>query len=129
MTSFKDLPLCTIDSCSEVQEGHGYCRRHYFNWLKTGEPERRRKMVTHEKGVPSPYEMSFESRTKQHGDCLVWTGNRRRGRAGILRVGGQEILAYRYAWEQENGPLHRGQFLRQTCSTPFCVLPAHHELY
>ena len=126
MTSFKDLPLCTLDSCNEVQEGHGYCRSHYFQWLKTGDPlpPARKQTATR----PSR-EIRFEDRYTIEDDHWIWNGPIQRGKPGAVRINGVFRLPQQYAWEQEHGPLAPFTRLLRTCDEVLCISPAHREIY
>lgn len=75
-------------------------------------------------------EASFAARTKQVGDCLLWTGSTN-GRYGMIWIGGGEIYAHRYAWEREHGPLPEGAMPDHVCpdgANPLCVNVAHLRL-
>jgi hypothetical protein len=62
------------------------------------------------------------------GPCWLWLGRPDRG--GYGRLTSRGILAHRYAWEQQNGPIPTGSHHGTTCvlhrcDNPICVRPEH----
>jgi hypothetical protein len=58
--------------------------------------------------------------------CWIWTGPRhdRKGYGRVLRDG-RQILAHRWVYEREVGPIPEGMHLHHECERPSCVNPAH----
>jgi hypothetical protein len=74
--------------------------------------------------VPAPERFArfFE---KSEG-CWEWRGTRRRsGHGSFNAVGNRPVLAHRYAWELQNGPIPDGMCVCHRCDNPPCVNPAH----
>jgi len=70
------------------------------------------------------------ARTKQDGDCLVWTGTKTcRGSDGYgrIKVAGKSKLAHRVVYELLIGPVPAGLTLDHLCRNRLCVKPAHLE--
>src|SRR5690606_21541386 len=65
-----------------------------------------RGAAVNERRYATPEE-AFEARTEPlaWSGCLVWTGHLNHAGYGRLWVDGRMVLAHRYAWEQENGPI------------------------
>jgi hypothetical protein len=65
------------------------------------------------------------------GPCWLWTGAKlkRDGGAsyGVFNLGqrGNRVLAHRFAYELESGPLAVGQKACHRCDNPVCVRPTH----
>lgn len=61
--------------------------------------------------------------------CWLWTGARTTPRQGEpygrVRVGGRWMMATRFVWELERGPLPPGQMICHRCDRPLCVRPNH----
>ena len=77
-------------------------------------------------------EESFLARTEPlpWSGCLLWTGGRTSAGYGALSLGGgKKVLAHRYAWEREHGPIPEGMVIdhRYHCDKA-CVEPGHLRL-
>lgn len=73
----------------------------------------------------------IQERTRQQGDCLIWTGRLCRGRPAVhvYREGASKhstaIVPY-YVWEQEyNRSVPNNYVLDTTCGEPLCVEATH----
>jgi len=64
------------------------------------------------------------TRRMQNG-CIEWTGAKRRGGYGELRLHGKLFGAHRFAWELANGPIPNALHVCHRCDNPLCVNPAH----
>lgn len=113
--------ICTIDGCTKKAKGRGWCSAHYERWRRNGDPLNARLWTK------SPEE-SFASRTEWRGDCIVWTGALTSVGYGHLYANGEMVLAHRYAWERENGPIPEGLFIDHICFNPACVNVPHLRL-
>jgi hypothetical protein len=65
------------------------------------------------------------------GPCWLWTGHRNKRRDGSLSYGTfslgkhRQVLAHRFAYELESGPLAAGENACHRCDNPACVRAAH----
>jgi hypothetical protein len=57
----------------------------------------------------------------------LWPGSTNRAGYGTLKIGGRTVLAHRWTYEQEVGPLAPGAVLHHLCGTKRCVEPSHLE--
>lgn len=115
-------PTCSIEDCGRRAIGRGWCSKHWQRWRKHGDPLA---------GGPSLYstpEESFAARTRREGDCLVWTGSSAGGGYGCIIVNSRNMLAHRYAWEREHGPIPEGMVIDHTCWNKRCVDIKHLRL-
>lgn len=108
---------CTIDGCSKLVRGHGWCPKHYSAWRRHGDPL----------GHAPTAEERFWSRVDKTGDCWLWTGARNTAGYGHLRVNGPQAIAHRFAYELLVGPIPAGLHLDHLCRNHGCVNPAHLE--
>lgn len=70
----------------------------------------------------------LRARLKPEGECLVYTGHRDRLGYGKLRAYGKPMLAHRFAWEIENGPIPDGLYVDHACHNPSCCNVTHLRL-
>lgn len=115
---------CTIDECARPHVAKGLCSTHYER-KRTGAnlsaPVRRQ--------FSTPAE-AFEARTMPvpEAGCLLWTGSVNAGGYGYLWVDGRDVLAHRYAWEQERGGIPSGMHVDHLCWARSCCNVDHLRL-
>ena len=118
------MTKCKIDGCEKPAcNVRGWCGAHYSRWLKWGDVRADIPLRARHK---DPSE-SLAARTRQEGDCLVWTGSRSGG-YGRIGVGGKTIAAHRFAWEQAHGAIPEGMYVDHVCHNPACVAVEHLRL-
>lgn len=75
-----------------------------------------------------PASVRFWEKVDTGGDCWLWTASVDMAGYGQFGVAaGQIVKAYRWAWEQENGPVPTGMHLDHLCRVRRCVRPSHLE--
>lgn len=52
-----------------------------------------------------------------HGRCHLWTGATNKGGYGVFWAGGKTVLAHRWAFEAEHGPIPLGLYPDHRCHT------------
>ena len=116
------MTTCTIGDCEKEHFARGWCSMHYFRWHRHGDP-----LATLTYANP---EEAFLARTEPlvWSGCIVWTGALGRGGYGMLHVNGRRVLAHRYAYEREHGPIPDGMFIDHMCFERACVNPEHLRL-
>lgn len=68
----------------------------------------------------------FWPKVKRSDECWEWTGGLNNRGYGVFWItGGQRVLAHRYAFVREVGPISDGLDLCHRCDNPPCVNPAH----
>lgn len=61
------------------------------------------------------------------GPCWVWTGAKSREGYGRFRVEHRLLMAHRWSYETNKGPIPRGMMLDHLCRNPSCVNHKHLE--
>lgn len=69
----------------------------------------------------------FWSKVDRTDTCWLWTASTDRSGYGQFRVAGKTVLAHRFAYEAEAGPIPDGLQLDHLCRVRHCVNPAHLE--
>ncbi|UYL86596.1 HNH endonuclease [Arthrobacter phage RadFad] len=70
----------------------------------------------------------FWPKVNKTATCWLWTAYKNPAGYGTFGAGSRAsgvVLAHRFAWELENGPVPDGMDLDHTCHTPACVRPSH----
>ena len=113
---------CTVDGCDKKYLARGLCRNHY------GVARRNGSLVMSDHLSRTP-EGRFWEKVDKSGDCWMWTGARGAHGYGDFHYGGgsRHVLAHRYVYELEVGPIPEGLELRHLCNNGHngCVNPHH----
>jgi hypothetical protein len=75
-----------------------------------------------------PDHLKWETLHHAEGDgssCWIWLRCKSSGGYGSIRVCGKSLMAHRYAWELENGPIPEGSVVGHYCDHLACVRPDH----
>lgn len=127
---------CSVASCERPVRACGWCPAHYARWRKYGDvfakaprrtypPARERFWPKVDKNGPIP-----ETRPNL-GRCWVWTGcknpDRPYGRFGVGDGSNRSVLAHRWSYEDEYGPIPEGLDIDHLCRNVSCVRPSHLE--
>lgn len=115
-------PICVIEDCDREGKKRGWCAMHYERWLRHGDPSFRKRLVM----VGSAESERFAARVDKSSDCWMWTGAKTSaGYGNFTTADRRNVLAHRYAFEQEHGPIEDGSVVLHKCDTPACVNPNH----
>lgn len=102
---------CEVDDCGRTDVvGHGYCRKHYQRWWKTGTTDLVRTTI----------EQRFWSKVERGApdDCWPWAEGLTAGGYGKFSgPRGATMLAHRYGYELVVGPIGEGLNLDHLCHT------------
>ena len=118
------MKTCSIEDCEKRHEARGLCKMHYQRWRKHGDP------LGGGERFATPEE-AFLARTEPIvGDpgCIIWVGATDGKGYGTLRVNGRKMLAHRYAYEREHGPVPDTAEVDHTCWNRSCTNPEHLRL-
>lgn len=61
---------------------------------------------------------------KRDNGCWYWSGMKR-GKYGLVRIGGRRIAAHRASYQLFVGEISGGLLVCHTCDNPICVNPDH----
>ena len=109
---------CTIEDCANPHKAKGMCFMHYMRVRRGGSTDARPIYFT-------PEESFLANSANDPSGCTVWTAAVSSSGYGVLRVGGKNVLAHRYAWERTNGPIPDGMQVDHRCWNRKCVNPDH----
>ena len=116
-------PDCSIEDCGKRHYARGWCRMHHERWRRHGDP------LGGNERFATPEE-AFEARTEPllWSGCVVWTGATDSKGYGSLRVNGRMVLAHRYAFEREHGPIPPTREVDHMCWNRACCNVDHLRL-
>lgn len=113
---------CSIDECEGPVWARGWCSKHYYRWIRHGNPE----TVLKERIVDP--ERNFWLRVEKTSYCWNWTGALR-GRYGNFYVGGRKcVQAHRFSYKIAHGQIPEGMEIDHICHNTQCVNPDHLRL-
>ena len=118
----REIPDCSVAGCGQPSYGHGLCGMHLYRKTNNGDVGGAQRIRE------SDPEVSFLSKTRADGDCLVWTGSLNADGYGQIHVGREKQRAHRYAWERERGPIPDGMQVDHACWNRACVKIDHLRL-
>jgi len=75
-----------------------------------------------------PAEERFRTKVRKTRGCWLWTGATNLQGYGVFGRGNRaagNVLAHRFAWELEHGPIPAGMCVLHRCDRPLCVKTAH----
>jgi len=116
-----DTRLCTIEGCEKPHFGRGWCSMHYARWRRSGTTDASKKLTSSER---------FWDKVDAFGVCWEWTGAKQSDDPsdyGVFGIGGKNIGAHRFAWENLVGPIPEGFVIDHLCRNKPCVNPDHLE--
>ncbi len=123
-------PRCSVEGCDRVAKSRGWCQKHWKRWYEHGDPLFVERIIGDtvarfwskvDKDGPLPMWAPFL------GPCWLWTTYVNVDGYGVFSEGQRTMLAPRWAYENEHGPIADGQEPDHLCRTPACVRPAHLE--
>ena len=110
---------CSIDGCEKPVHARGWCRNHYMNWHRCGNP-RGTRLTLDEK-------MTLLIDKDRSDGCWLWRGKCLASGYGYLSVEGQTTFAHRVSYEYHVGPIPEGLHIDHLCRVRNCVNPEHLE--
>ena len=114
--------ICSLNTCDRRHFARGYCKRHYNNVLRTGDPNATRSLV---RGSAQDRIAAY---TYRDGSCLRWTGYKRPDGYGLASLDGRMQGAHRVSYIAFVGPIPDGMEVDHTCYVRDCVEPSHLRL-
>lgn len=95
---------------------------HYNRWVTKGSPTPEMERIIGDDTT------RFWSKVEKGENCWLWRGEViGRTRYGTFRVRRHHVMAHRWSYEQEIGPIPMGYQIDHLCRTALCVRPDHLE--
>lgn len=118
------LKTCKEPDCLNRANGaYGWCSKHYKRWRLYGDVE----VVLNNRGLPISERFLMKTLRVSSG-CLEWQAAKQKDGYGIFGDGdGGCVLAHRWAWENEHGPIPEGKEIDHLCRNRACVEVSHLE--
>lgn len=122
-TNFSGNVTCTIDGCTRMHRGRGYCQTHYMRWFHHGDPLHR---VNRLRGTAK--ERLSNMTDQDSNGCIVWRGAvDKRGYGRIVDDSGWHDMAHRLSYKLNVGDIPEGLVIHHKCYNTRCVNPDHLE--
>lgn len=114
--------ICAEDDCSGVVIARGWCRNHYYKWVRDGKPNTGRPLSR-----PIPL-VRLMAKVDQNGPdgCWIFAPLNPNG-YGHFWYQGRFHASHRVAYLLFRGPIPDGLVLDHLCRRPACVNPWHLE--
>lgn len=112
---------CSQSWCQREHYAKGYCVGHY----KRARAGRDMDMPFQRKG---DYEAKFWERVNKSDECWEWSAGKTVAGYGHMRQGDSLILAHRFSFEINSGPIPAGMQVDHKCHNRACVRPDHLRL-
>lgn len=107
---------CAVVGCARPPAHRGWCKSHYMNWWRRGDPEA--------VGAPATLMERFWAKVERDpSGCWLWTASLADGGYGHFG----RWKAHRYAYETLVEPVPHGLDLDHLCRVRHCVNPSHLE--
>lgn len=112
---------CGAEGCERMSACRGYCDMHYRRWKKHGD-------ASIGKIRSAPLDVILEQRSRQDGDCRIWTGAVDAAGYGHKRWNGRPQTVHRLKWISANGPIPVGMVIDHICWNKACINIEHLRL-
>lgn len=115
------MGACSVAGCKGALLARSYCRRHYEQWRRHGDPEVR---VMAERGAPLLWLRDHAADTGS--DCLLWPFKSRYTNGyGAVFFNGSLTGAHRAMCRIAHGEPQPGTECAHSCGSRLCVNPRH----
>ena len=111
---------CSEPGCTGQHTARGFCHRHYRQYLRSGDAERR--ALNRIYGLTD--EQRFWHYVEKGPRCWEWTGYRNAKGYGVLNLSGERVLAHRMAYQMV-AEIPDGMSVLHHCDNPGCVKFKH----
>ena len=70
----------------------------------------------------------LSTRSRQDGECIVWTGGKNKEGYGLIRLGDKREMTHRAAYILQVGQIPKDKVIDHLCRNPSCINVEHMEL-
>ena len=126
--------MCAVAECDRPVKARGWCARHYQQWSRRPGSVKRRTLHG-----PTParfwHKVDKDGPVPDYrpelGPCWIWTGGLTSideyGTFAVDTTAHRSVLAHRYSYELNVGPIPDGLQIDHLCRVHPCVNPTHLE--
>ena len=107
---------CSVTDCGTKVLAKGLCPRHYHRLRNTGSTDA---------PIRRTPEQRFWAKVRKTKTCWLWTGPRHEYGHPQFKIGGSNVMVYRFSYELARGSIPEGKVLDHLCRVPWCVNPDH----
>lgn len=107
---------CTIDGCTDEVRSRGWCRWHYMQWFRTGDPLTPRKYESRGKAMQWVLDHYLDPDAHDNWPYRI-------GSTGYAKAGGRSI--HSIVAELVHGPAPEGMIAAHSCRNRHCFYAEH----
>ena len=115
--------ICSIPECGKPHRSKGFCSGHYQQ-INLGRPLADLGPTPWHWDARDDPKVKFWRRVRKTSDCWIWEAGTTNG-YGQMKIDGKTVLAHRYSFEVEYGPVPDGKVVDHICHNRSCVNPNH----
>lgn len=114
-----DTP-CAINGCARPMDSRGWCTTHYERWRIHGDVNAGARV--------SDRERFAKAWVEDEAGCQIFQGKINNRGYGEFTVKGRSVLAHRYSYELQVGPIPEGLEIDHLCRVTTCCNHEHLEV-
>jgi hypothetical protein len=118
------MKSCSIENCENKYSCKGFCKKHYNNNERNGDPLVGKSQTRSKNKAGSKEYISENSEIDING-CWIWVRAKDKYGYGMSTFKGNPIKAHRLSYLTFFGEIPNNLHVLHTCDNPSCVNPKH----